>query len=328
MLNLVQKDFLKNYLENYGQHLKSGSIKIFTGVKTKKKRSTSSRSTDSTISAKDMERIVEKLKTQDVRETTKNNYYAIWKNFNKFFIRLDVKPTSWEDRIILFIGHLVNENRKSQTIKSYLSAIQTVLRHDGVELQQDRFLISSLTKACKLKNDRVKTCLPIQKPMLEVILKYTKTYFLEQNQYFLALLYQTIFITGYYGMFRIGELTSGTHPVNVGDVHIGDNKAKLKFILRTSKTHGIYSKPQVVKIAKATFGPGTAKKEFCPFNLLQEYIEWRPKYTTKSEPFFVFRDTSPVKPSQARQVLKEMINNAGFNNFTLSMRSEQEEPVT
>ena len=55
------------------------------------------------------------------------NYYGIWKTFNQFIVRLDFKPTNWEDRITLFAGHLIHLGRKSNTVKSYISAIKAVL---------------------------------------------------------------------------------------------------------------------------------------------------------------------------------------------------------
>ena len=58
-----------------------------------------------------------------------------------------------------------------------------------------------------------------------------------------------LFATAYYGLFRIGEITDSQHAVKARDVHIGQNKRKLLFLLRTSKTHGENVEPQSIKIA-------------------------------------------------------------------------------
>ena len=63
--------------------------------------------------------IVDKLKGQRHRKTTRDNYYGIWKTFNEFFIKLDVKPKNWEDRITLFVAYLIDNNRKSMTIRIF-----------------------------------------------------------------------------------------------------------------------------------------------------------------------------------------------------------------
>ena len=144
----------------------------FSGQKTKKK-STSNRSSsgDSTISMKDIEAIVDRLNMERCRDSTRKMYYRIWKLFNNFFLRLDSKPNNWEQRLVLFTGFLVHNNLKSGMVRSYISAIRGVLREIGVKLQENDYLLSSLTKACKLKNDPMVVRLPIHKSMLGLILK-------------------------------------------------------------------------------------------------------------------------------------------------------------
>ena len=252
------------------------------------------------------------MKTEGVCASTKNNYYCVWRKFNEFYIKLDSKPTNWEDRIVLYIGYLIQENKQSQTIKSYISALKRVLREDGISLNEDRFLLSALTKACKLKNDRVRFRLPIQKGMVKVLLKAVKKIFLiENNQPYLQKLYAALFSTAYFGLFRVGELTSGTHPVLAKDVHIGRNKKKLLFILRSSKTHGLYSMPQSVKITSRK-RQNCFQENYCPFEILREFLDVRPKYRSDSEAFFVFQDRSPVKPDNMRKILKEALEISGL----------------
>ena len=161
-------------------------------------------STDSSISTSAMENIIDTFKNKHLRNSTMANYYSIWRQFNEFFIKLDRKPDSWEERIILFVGYLIEKKRQSQTIKSYVSAIKLVLQHDGIEFNENKFLLMSLTRASKLVNDKVKTWLPIQKGLLHVLLATTDKYFNEKNQPYLSLLYCNLFLTAYYGLFRVG----------------------------------------------------------------------------------------------------------------------------
>ena len=72
-------------------------------------KSSSSSSTNSTISTLEMQNIVNQLQTQQYRNSTMNNYYCVWKKFNQFFIKLDIKPNFWEDRLILFVGYLIQK---------------------------------------------------------------------------------------------------------------------------------------------------------------------------------------------------------------------------
>ena len=70
-------------------------------------QSTSSKSTQ--ISTAEIQRIVDQLKLDRFRSSTKRTYYNVWKSFNKFFIKLDDKPISWEKRLILYVGYLISK---------------------------------------------------------------------------------------------------------------------------------------------------------------------------------------------------------------------------
>ena len=133
-------------------------------------------------------------------------------------------------------------------MKSYISAIKAVLQDDSIEVHEDRYLLTSLTKACRYQNDRVMIRLPITNGLLQLILKKMSQVF-DSPQPYLLTMYRALFSTAYFGLFRIGELTFSEHSIKANDVRIGDNKCKMMFILCSSKTHWRDVKPQVVKIA-------------------------------------------------------------------------------
>ena len=155
--------------------------------------------------------------------------------------------------------------------------------------------------------------------MFGLIIKQMNQHFLSMNQPFLAILYTTLFATTYFGMFRVGEVTSGDHPVRVTDIKLGHNKNKVLFILRTSKTHGLNQKPQKIKITSTKLNhhrpiSRSNKYVFCPYKLLRKYIKMRPKYKHKEKPFFVFHDRNPVRPVHMRKTLKKMLKLSGFKH--------------
>ena len=260
-----------------------------------------------------MNLILEKLTGQKRRDSTVKIYQSIWRQFNNFIIRLDRKPVSWEDGASLFGAHLVEVKKlQSQTVRSYISAIKGILVDDGYNWDDNKVLLSTLTKACKLINDQVRTRLPIQKGLLEVILFEIQRDFRKNNQHYLEILYKTIFCVAYYRMFRIGELTTGKHPVKARDVHVAKNKQKLLFVLYSSKTHNLGSRPQKIKITS-----NNSKKErkcfFCPFELTRQYLQLRGDYQDETEPFFIFRDQQPVTPQHCRKVLKSALLAVNLN---------------
>ena len=210
---------------------------------------TTSSTGSSRLSTVDIKHIVDQLKLQQHRDSTKKNYYLVWKLFNQFHIRLDVKSTSWKDRLTLFVAYLIDNKKQLSTVKFYISAVKGVLKMNDIDIEEDRYLLSSLIRACRLKNDTVKASFPIQRQFLEELLCQIGEHF--STQPYLELLYKTLFSTTYYGLFRISEVTAGahSHPVLAKDVQIATNKKKIRFILRSSKTHGKNSFPQIIKIS-------------------------------------------------------------------------------
>ena len=93
-------------------------------------------------------------------------------------------------------------------------------------------------------------CLLIHRDMLHLLLKTADHYFIKIGQEFLRNFYLALLSTMYYGLFRIGELTMSQHTVKARDVHIGINKKKMLFLLRSLKTHAEDSLPQLKSPAK------------------------------------------------------------------------------
>ena len=277
----------------------------FISVKTKK----DDISTSSNLSTDYLEQVLESLKGNKNQQSTKMTYYRIWKGFNKFILKLDRIPEKWEDRFTLYASFLVkHKNIKSSTIKTYCSAIKSVLTIDGYEWCDKAALLSTFVGNSKMHNDRVKTRLPIGEKILELSLFELERHFIDQV--YLEILYKTMFSTSYYGLFRVGELTSGPHTLKVSDVHAALNKSCYLFVLHTSKTHGLGHNPQKITISR---DDRSSKNQFCPVQLIEYYTRLRPKFLCNSEAFFVFRDRQPIQASQFRAVLRTMLMNLKLN---------------
>ena len=206
---------------------------------------------------------------------------------------------------MLFAAYLVDGDKKESTVKSYISAIKTTLKENNIQLSEDTYLLNSLTRACKFNNTRATIRLPIHKDLLHLVLRQIDQKFLKtDSQPHLATLYKAIFATRYYRLFRIGEITKGTHLIQARDVHIGINKQKILFMLRTSKTHWKDSMPQSVKISSSNISKidnahsavprRKRQNEFCPYT--------RGKYKSSEEPFFIYRDGMPVSAGMTNKI--------------------------
>ena len=119
---------------------------------------------------------------------------------------------------------------------------------DGYELNMHSLLLHSLSKACKLQNDRVHVRHPIKTGLLEMLLFEMERIF--HKQYYLETLYKTIFLLGYYSLLRIREMAYSPHVLRAKNMNIGKNKNKLLLVLYSSKTHHLELRPQQIKISE------------------------------------------------------------------------------
>ena len=238
-------------------------------------------------------------------------YYNVWRMFNEFYLKLDEKPENWTDRLTLFVGYLIQKKRKSNTIRSYVCAIKVVLKDDGFKITEDDYLISCLTKACRIHQDVIKIRLPVEKHLVHDIIDTLDSIF--KAQPYLLVMNRALFITTYYGLFHIGEVTTGSHPIKATDVYIAENKKKVKFILRSSKTHCVADNPQVIKIT-STEDEDDEKNSHCPFKLLRHYFKIRKTFKCEDESFFIFKDRTPVTPANMRSVFQSALTKLGYDH--------------
>ena len=176
-------------------------------------------------------------------------------------------------------------------------------------MSEDRVLLASLTKACKLNFDIAHPPRLVKKGMINILIRSVGQEF--SNQPHLNTLYRTMLAAMYYGLFRIGEITASPHVVKAKDVHVGMNKKKLMFVLFTSKTHSWAVKPQMIKIS-AISGQKYDRK-LCPYKLLQDYVLVRPKYRRNSEPFFIYKDHTAVSLQNFRKVFRSLLERNSFD---------------
>ena len=244
-----------------------------------------------------------------MRRSTSCNYHAIWTQFNKFLMHLDYRPDDWEHRTAMFCAHLIEKGNQSVTIRSYMSTIKTVLKADQYDWDDRKIWLNSLTRACKISNDTLHCRLPIQKGFLEMILFEIPRIYPQQD--YLCKLYQAIISLGYYGLMRIGELTTDStdisdHSIKNININVALNKKKILITLYSSKTHDESNYPQQIKISASPYANCMhGQCVFCPFAVLQDYISLHSKDVTDLYTnFFIFSDGTNVSPSHVRKLLK------------------------
>ena len=253
-----------------------------------------------------MERVLEKLKQKKNRDSTKAIYHNAWRNFNHFMLRLDKRPKFWEERVQLFCAYLVEKGTQSSMLKTYVSAIKSVLKDDNYKWDDNKVLLSSITRGCRVINDKIQYRLPLKLSLLEMIL-FEIGRLWDGVQPYLELMYRTLFGISYYGLMRVGEVTKSNHVLKGKDVHIGTNKEKILLVLHSSKTHSPSNLPQEIKITSNNLGDMGKSRNFCPFVLIRQYMKVRGNYKSAKEQFFIFADGLEVSAAQARRTLKTLL---------------------
>ena len=288
---------------------------------------------DGRISSRQMKNILENLKNNSNKSSTKMTYLKVWQNFNKFVIKLDEIPTTWEERLSLYCAYLIQiKNRQSSTIRSYISAIKKVLTTDGYQWDDQLIIFSTITKTCKLHFDTIKPRFPIRHRFLEVILFETQRKFALMNQPFLEILYVTAYLLLYFGMMRVGEVAAGDHSILARNVHYSENRKEILIMLYTSKTHNESDEPQRIRIKQNQLEVLSKKKcdeiskqcinkNFCPIKWFNRYRKVRGGYITKSEQFFIFSDGSPLTARHLRTTLRQIILKLGLNEKLYDVHS-------
>ena len=227
---------------------------------------------------------------------------------------------SWEDKTALFGAYLVDRGVQSSTLRSYFSAIKFILRQDGYIWNDKQFLLKSLTRGCKLENDRLKVRLPIQKGLFELLLFEINRYYNSNPQPYLEAMYQALFCLAYYGMLRVGELTFSPHCLKARNINVAGNKDKIQVVLYTSKTHDQASKPQKIYISgieeELTKSGGISTRSdriFCPIAIVLKFMHIRGHYEWDEDQFFIFADGSTVKPDHFRNFLRLLLGRLGLD---------------
>ena len=226
---------------------------------------------------------------------------------------MDHRPEKWEERVALYAAYLVDKGVQSATLKSYITAIKKTLEADDYRWDNEAIMFSSLTRACRMVNDKVKNRLPIQKGLLEMLLIEIHRYFV--TQYYLELMYKSMFTLAYFGLLRVGELATGNHAVRAKDIYSSKQKQKLKIYLYTSKTHGRESPPQVIKITGdfITEDDEIAELHFNPYKITDEFLTIRGGYEHDNEPLYIFRDGTPVSTRNFRKLLKILLKSLNLD---------------
>lgn len=150
--------------------------------------------------------------------------------------------------------------------------------------------------------------------MLHKLLDQVDIHF--HDQPYLKAMYKAMFVLAFYCLLRVSELTSGRHPIMARNVIAAKNKLKIQVTLESSKTHTKAQRLQVIRFPDPDEENDCFRwlnTKYCPFTIVQKYIELRENTADGNEQFFTFKGNTPIKEGQFRRTLKKLLIMANFN---------------
>ena len=151
------------------------------------------------------------------------------------------------------------------TIRGNISGVRHHLKIRLMPHFENSFLMALVLKG--ISNDRPKTAdirLPVSLAMLA---KMCTAVQLVADSSYTAILYQSLFTLGFFGLFRPGELTMSTHVIQADNVVLA--KDSIVVYMDSSKCHSNTLPPQIVNIL-------AQPAPVCPVFFLRSYLAVRP----------------------------------------------------
>ena len=136
----------------------------------------------------------------------------------------------------MFTAQLIQEGRAGQTVRSYVSAVRSILKEDGIKLTHDYQPLISLLQSTKYTTKPSgQIRLPIQWGLVKLIADDMDNHYSGVDSYSNIML-KAILMAGYFGLLRIGEMTDSesNHTIKFCDVHFERQRSKILMVLHTS----------------------------------------------------------------------------------------------
>ncbi len=248
---------------------------------------------------------LEQLKQKGVQGSTWKQYSAAWNHFTAFLAKLDEPVFSWEDRLMLFVVHMVEECKSPATIRSHLTGIRYLMRLEGIELQSNNFLYNVILKVCnklRAESGMIYVRIPLTECLTKKLVAAIQRFPMSSYD---KLLYSAVICTAYYGLFRIGEVIDSQHAMRLENMQINPRTLGVKIKVTSSKTMRPGDLPWTVKINKDD-------SPLIPVNeILHSFWQVRPSTSAHSQ-FFVKYNRKPLSQPEFRKRLSTALKLVGL----------------
>lgn len=237
-------------------------------------------------------------------------YSSSWAVFAEFYQRFHsapfVLPISTPD-VALFISFLTAKGLAPATVTSYLSAIAYCHKLKGYPDPTKSFLIEKLLVAIG-RRSQADVRMPISRPLLYQLVRALDN---TVTSAYRRSLYSAMFMTSFYGFFRLGELACKSRKQEATIVNFQqvtflkqkDSVTAVKIVISKFK-HNTSNRPFTIMIEREPAEP------FCPVVLLLDYISLR---GYNEGPLFSFPNGEAVSINNFNTELRRALNFCGLD---------------
>ena len=221
-------------------------------------------------------------------KSTKNCYTRAWELFGMCMVALNLTFRGLIDlplhysKILLYIGFLHMNGYSSSTITTYVSALGYIHKIKGLVNPTTMLVVQKALSAANKLNPSVDSRLPITLTILEQLnLALCHTVSCPYNR----VLLQAMNTTAFYGLMRIGEITTDTDggiSLMLSNITIFKTYIVLKI---TKFKYNLKRQPFDIVLCRQ------AQLSICPFTSLINYLKYR---GLKPGPLFCFPNMQPI----------------------------------
>lgn len=201
-----------------------------------------------------------------------------------------------------FVAYLQANGLAPATIITYTSAIGYVHKLCSISDPTSHFLVQKTLVGIRRDNPRCDQRLPITLPILRQLvgaLKNTNSNIYEQ------VLLRAMFLTAFFGFFRVGEITSNSHGTCLMAIHqLSFSFKKATITLRKFKHNNNGRRFDVVL-------KNNDETALCPVKALKNYLKLRGQ---SRGPLFCFPNLDPIGRQYFCKQLKQCLTFAGLDS--------------
>ena len=218
---------------------------------------------------------------------------------NLHSIKVEDLPLNYR-LVLLFVSYLHLKGLAPSSIVTYVSAIGYVHKICNVFDPTTQFVVQKVLGAITKLHSKSDSRLPITQFILHRLVDSVDKVVNDDYQIHLI---KVMFLIAFYGLFRVGEITtqtSGVISLYLNQLQVFDNR----FVLTISMYKNNKSNKPFDIVVHCLKGP------YCPYISMLKYLHVR-KYD--DGPLFRFKDGAPVTRSFFTSKLKDCISFCGLN---------------